>query len=85
MTTESFTVTGMTCGHCVASVDAELRTVPGVTDVRIDLVPGGSSNVIVTSDEPLAPADVAAAIDEAGYQLGDDRSDDGGRTTLPLA
>lgn len=78
MTTETYNVTGMTCGHCVASVESELRAVPGVTDVTVDLVAGGTSAVTVTSDAPLGRDDVAAAVDEAGYALASDRD-------LPLA
>ena len=78
MTTETYPVVGMTCEHCVASVDSELRSVPGVTDVSIDLVAGGTSQVTVTSAEPLARDDVAAAVDEAGYALASSRD-------LPLA
>ncbi len=69
MITKTYNVNGMTCGHCVASVDSELRSVPGVTDISIDLVAGGTSQVTVTSAEPLAHDDVAAAVDEAGYAL----------------
>jgi len=69
MSTETYPVVGMTCGHCVSSVDAELRAVPGVTAVEIQLVAGGTSEVTVTSDEPLARETVAAAVDEAGYAL----------------
>ncbi len=78
MTTETYNVTGMTCGHCVASVESELRSVPGVTDVNVDLVAGGTSHVTVTSDQPLVRDDVAAAVDEAGYALASSRD-------LPLA
>jgi copper chaperone len=78
MTTEAYNVTGMTCGHCVASVESELRSVTGVTDVSVDLVAGGTSTVTVTSDHPLARGDVAAAVDEAGYALASSRD-------LPLA
>jgi copper chaperone len=67
MATEtSYTVTGMTCSHCVNSVDAEIRQLPGVTDVQVDLASGG---VTVTSDAPLDETAVAAAVDEAGYEL----------------
>jgi len=78
MTTETYDVVGMTCGHCVGAVGSELRAVPGVTDVAIDLVAGGTSHVTVTSDGPLARATIAAAIDEAGYALASTRD-------LPLA
>ena len=66
MTTTTYTVTGMTCGHCVSAVTEEVRALPGVRDVAVDL-PSGA--VTVTSDAPLEPAAVAAAVDEAGYQL----------------
>jgi copper chaperone len=69
MTIETFPVVGMTCGHCVGAVESELRAVPGVTDVAVKLVAGGTSQVTVTSDEPLPRDTVAAAVDEAGYAL----------------
>lgn len=65
-TTSTWTVTGMTCGHCVASVTEELQEVAGVTDVAVDLPTGA---VTVTSEQPLSREDVAAAVTEAGYQL----------------
>ena len=65
-TTRTYAVTGMTCAHCVASVDSEIRLVPGVTDVRVDLASGA---VTVHSDRPLDDDAVAAAVDEAGYQV----------------
>jgi copper chaperone len=70
MTATTYQVTGMTCEHCARAVSAELRALDGVSDVTVDLVPGGASAVTVTSDRPLAAAAVAAAIDEAGaYRL----------------
>ena len=70
MTTQTYAVTGMTCGHCEHAVSSELRTLDGVTDVSVDLVAGGTSSVTVTSTRPLEQAQVAAALDEAGdYQL----------------
>jgi copper chaperone len=71
--TTTFAVTGMTCGHCVAAVTEELFAVPGVTDVHVDLVPGATSTVTLTSDTPLSNDQVAAALDEAGdYRLATD-------------
>ena len=69
MSTTTYSVTGMTCGHCVASVTEEIRKLSGVTSVVIDLRPDDASVVEVTSDAPLDAAAVAAAVDEAGYQL----------------
>ncbi|MCA0330011.1 MAG: heavy-metal-associated domain-containing protein [Actinobacteria bacterium] len=70
-TTTAYPVAGMTCGHCVTAVTEEVSALPGVTGVDIDLVPGGTSQVTVTSDQPLDRDAVAAAVDEAGYQLTD--------------
>ena len=70
MTTSTYAVTGMTCGHCASAVTSELKTLEGVTDVAVDLVAGGTSSVTVTSTEPLEETQVAAALDEAGdYHL----------------
>ena len=70
MTTTTYQVTGMTCGHCANAVSSELAGVPGVSAVTVDLVPGGASAVTVTSDTPLSVETVAAALDEAGdYRL----------------
>ena len=64
-------VGGMTCSHCVSSVSQELSQLAGVKDVNVDLVAGGVSRVTVGSDSALDPEQVAAAIDEAGYELVD--------------
>ncbi|MDQ6747774.1 MAG: heavy-metal-associated domain-containing protein [Candidatus Dormibacteraeota bacterium] len=66
MSTMTYPVTGMTCGHCVNAVLTEVKQIPGVTDVSVDLVAGGTSSVTVASQAPLAESDVAAALDEAG-------------------
>lgn len=69
MTTTTITVTGMTCGHCVAAVKEEVGALPGVSAVEVDLVAGGDSPVTITSEQPLDDAAVAAAVDEAGYEV----------------
>ena len=69
MSTSEFGVSGMTCAHCVAAVTEEVSALPGVEDVRVDLVPDGTSTVTVTATTPLDPEVVAAAVDEAGYEL----------------
>lgn len=66
VTTQTFAVTGMTCGHCASAVSTELTSLTGVTDVRVELVAGGTSTVTVTSQERLDEAQVAAALEEAG-------------------
>ncbi|MBY8855079.1 copper ion binding protein [Nocardia sp. CA2R105] len=66
MASSTYTVTGMTCGHCVASVQKEIGRIDGVTGVEVDLASG---QVQVESADPVDQAAVAAAVDEAGYQL----------------
>ncbi|HSK96578.1 MAG TPA: heavy-metal-associated domain-containing protein [Euzebyales bacterium] len=68
-TSATYTVTGMTCGHCVTAVEEEIGGLDGVTRVEIDLVAGGASVVRVTSEGPLDSDQVRAAVDEAGYEL----------------
>jgi copper chaperone CopZ len=62
----TYKVAGMTCGHCVSAVTMELSLLPTVTAVDVDLEAG---QVAVTSDAKLSEAQVATAIDEAGYEL----------------
>ncbi len=69
MTTTNYTVSGMTCGHCVAAVTDELSALPGVRAVDVDLVAAGESTVTVTSDAPVDESAVRAAVDEAGYEV----------------
>jgi copper chaperone len=66
MSTSTYTVTGMTCGHCVSAVSEEVGALPGVIEVQVDLPTGA---VTVTSDMLLDDAAVAAAVEEAGYEL----------------
>ena len=66
----TYLVTGMTCGHCVQAVTEEVKSVPGVADVSVDLVAGGTSTLVVAGDESVTDDAIAAALDEAGdYQL----------------
>ncbi|MFF2084770.1 heavy-metal-associated domain-containing protein [Nocardia sp. NPDC058176] len=66
MATTTYTVTGMTCGHCVSSVKQEIGKIDGVNSVDVDLASG---LVRVDSATELADTDIAAAVDEAGYEL----------------
>lgn len=69
VTTRTYAVDGMTCEHCVNAVRAEVGALAGVRSVDVQLVPGGTSTVAVTSDAPLGDEQIAAALDEAGYDL----------------
>jgi len=68
MSTATYAIKGMTCGHCVSAVTTELSGLPGVSDVRVDLT-GGTATV--TSAQPLDPQAVRDAVDEAGYEMVD--------------
>ncbi len=65
--TSTYSVTGMTCEHCVRAVTEEVGRLDGVQSVHVDLRPGGISMVTVTSEAPLLSEAVRDAIDEAGY------------------
>jgi copper chaperone len=66
VTTNTYTVTGMTCQHCVGSVSSEVSRIPGVTDVQVDLQSG---QVTVVSEQPIDVEAIRASVDEAGYEL----------------
>jgi copper chaperone CopZ len=66
MSTATYTVVGMTCGHCVAAVTEEVSQVPGVTAVDVDLASGG---LTVASEAPVDASAVRAAVEEAGYEM----------------
>ncbi|MEZ0114037.1 copper ion binding protein [Catenulispora sp. EB89] len=66
VTTAVYTVSGMTCGHCVNSVTEEVGAIDGVRNVDVVLETG---EVTVTSAAPLTVEAVQAAVDEAGYTL----------------
>ncbi|HEX6197845.1 MAG TPA: copper ion binding protein [Jiangellaceae bacterium] len=66
MTTTTYQVKGMTCGHCVSAVTSEVSAIAGVSDVQVDLEAG---TVTVTADQPLSEDTVREAVDEAGYEL----------------
>lgn len=68
MSTATYTVNGMTCGHCVSSVQEEVGKVAGVTDVTVDLASG---LLTVNSDAPIDKVEIAAAVEEAGYDMAD--------------
>lgn len=66
MITTTFQVEGMSCGHCVSSVQSEVSAIAGVSAVEVDLATG---QVTVTSAAPIDADAVRAAVDEAGYEV----------------
>ena len=64
-TVTTFAVPGMTCGHCKQAVTTELSKLTGVSTVDVDL---DTKAVTVTSGAALAWAQIAEAVDEAGFE-----------------
>ena len=60
----TYTVSGMSCGHCKAAVEAEVARVPGVESVNADV----DSKLVIVRGEGLEDAALRSAIDEAGYE-----------------
>lgn len=61
--TANYTVSGMTCGHCVKAVTEEVSAIPGVWGVDVDLESG---RLTITSDAPVDFDRVVEAVGEAG-------------------
>lgn len=69
MSTTDFTVTGLTCNHCVMTVSRAVATVPGVSGVTIDLVANGESTLHVQSNEDVDSSAVVNAVEASGYHV----------------
>ena len=65
----SFLVSGMTCGHCVASVTEEVGALEGVVNVAVDLNAQGASRVTVQATHPIEADALRTAIADAGYEI----------------
>jgi copper ion binding protein len=64
MTELTFTVPGMSCGHCEAAVKEEVSALEGVKSVDVDL----ATKLVVVRGDGLDATTIRAAIDEAGYE-----------------
>lgn len=62
----TYTVIGMTCQHCAATISGQLSEMDGVTDVAVNLATGA---VTVASTDELSDHLVETAVAHAGYQL----------------
>lgn len=62
----NITVSGMTCAHCANSVTKEISSIDGVSNVVVDVATG---KVTITSSAQLDATQIAAAVEEAGYQV----------------
>ncbi|MEU6340178.1 MULTISPECIES: heavy-metal-associated domain-containing protein [unclassified Streptomyces] len=62
----TYSVSGMSCGHCESAVTKEVSALPGVTGIEVDAKTG---LLTVASAAPLDDDAIRAAVDEAGYEL----------------
>ncbi|HSZ04623.1 MAG TPA: heavy-metal-associated domain-containing protein [Solirubrobacteraceae bacterium] len=61
----TYSVTGMSCGHCAQAVAAEVRALPGVSGVDVDL----ASGALLVSGANVDVETVRIAVQAAGYGL----------------
>ena len=66
MSTSSYTVVGMTCNSCAMTVTEEVKEVPGVEDVTVELSTG---TLTVAAASDIDPALIRTAVEGAGYKL----------------
>ncbi|MFE9017386.1 heavy-metal-associated domain-containing protein [Streptomyces sp. NPDC007808] len=66
MSTTVYAVSGMSCGHCKATLTKAIGDLDGVTGVGVDLATG---QVTVTSADEPDDALIAEVVDDAGYEL----------------
>jgi copper chaperone CopZ len=64
MTTRTYSVPGISCGHCKAAIEGELDGVAGVESAVVDV---DARTVVVTGE--VDEDAVRAAVDEAGYEV----------------
>ena len=64
--TLTYRVPDMSCGHCKAAVEGELARVPGVERAEVDL----ETKLVTVSGEHLVDDALRAAIEKAGYEVG---------------
>ena len=64
MTTQTLTVTGMTCANCVRHVRDALAQIPGVTDVVVDLASGRAT---LRTQAPIDPATLRSVLEAEEY------------------
>ena len=62
-----FILEGLTCGHCVRTVEKAVSALEGVESVAIELVPGGRSRLLVAGK--TAGNSIRQAVISAGYAV----------------
>lgn len=70
MATRIYSVPDVNCQHCVSAISGELTQIDGVQDVQVDLQ---AKTVTVTASDSVAEEQIRAGIDEAGFDIADER------------
>jgi copper chaperone CopZ len=68
MAEKTYTVTGMTCQHCVNAISSEVSGIDGVESAAVDLAAG----TVTVIGAGYSDEQIRAAVDEAGYSFVDD-------------
>ena len=63
---EEIKIQGMTCQHCVMAVTRALHALPGLKDLKVDLIKGEAS---FENTKNISPEKIRQAVEEAGYQI----------------
>jgi copper chaperone len=64
MSEKTFTIPNISCGHCVHTVETELKELPGVQSVQAD---ADSKQVTVTWDAPATWEKIESTLVEINY------------------
>lgn len=75
VSTVTYEARGLTCPRCMVTVMDQIRTLPGVKRVRVDLVQGGASPVIVTAEPAVAAETIRQRVQKAGFHMSKDETE----------
>ena len=64
---ETFTVEGMSCGHCKMAVEKEVKALPGMLSAAVDL--SAKSLTVEYDGDKTNPAAIRMAVEEAGFTV----------------
>ncbi|MDR0848963.1 MAG: sulfite exporter TauE/SafE family protein [Propionibacteriaceae bacterium] len=67
MTTQTISITGMTCRACEVTIEKRLKSIAGVTSVKASTAKG---QAVITSSAPIPHDQLRAILKKAGYALG---------------
>lgn len=60
-----FKISGMSCGHCVASITKGLNDLEGITNVEVSLEKGEA--IVQVDENKITPKQIITELDELGY------------------